>query len=98
MAPIPSVDVVIRGRSYLLKASDNSDYVRELARMLDERMAAVESGTKTVDTQRIAVLAALNLADDYCRLKEEYQARIEELEQERDRLLTLVEGALQEGT
>jgi len=97
MAPHPSVEVIIRGRTYLLKASDDPEYVRELARMLDERMAAVESGTKTVDTQRIAVLAALNLADDYCRLKEEYQTRVQELEQERARLLTLVEGALQEG-
>ncbi len=89
-----TVEVVIRGREYTLRAENDPDYVRDLARMVDERLANLELSSKTVDSGRLAVLAALNLADEYCRLKKEYTSRIQEMEQEQQRLLDLVDAAM----
>ena len=88
------VDVMIHGRAYQLRARDDPDYVRSLADMVDARMEAAESSTKTVDSIRLAVLAALNLADECCKIKAEYEGRIDQLERERERLEALVDSAL----
>ena len=89
------VDVVIRGRDYQLRSDEDPQYVRDLAAMVDARMAAAEAGSKTVDSIRIAVLAALNLADEYCRLEKEYTGRLRALEQERERLEALIDATLE---
>lgn len=93
-----SLSVEIFGRTYVLRAEKNREYVQNLARMINDRMVFVEENTKTVDSVRVAVLAALNLADDYCSQREEYERRIKALEDEKNRLRELIQGALSEET
>ena len=81
---------------YQLRSTDDPKYVQSLAAMIHERMTQVEKATQTVDSVRVAVLAALNLADEYCKLQAEYEKRIEDLLQEKEKLLKLVETALEE--
>src|ERR1700761_3599334 len=63
-----SISVDIYDQTYHLRAH-NPEYVQELAAMLDGKMRAVAAGG-TVDSLRVAVLAALNIADDLSRLQE----------------------------
>jgi len=93
-----SIKVEIYGRVYSLRSNDDEAYVQSLAGMIHDKMVSVEKVTQTVDTTRIAILAALNLADDYCKLRKEYDRRVAELETEQARLLELVEGALSGNT
>ena len=63
------VTVEIYGQTYHL-AGDDLDRVRQLAARVDEQMRAVASQGRTVDSLRVAVLAALNLADALTRAEE----------------------------
>ena len=63
-----SVRVEIYEESYHLCGSD-PDYIQRLAEMVDAKMRAVAQHTRTVDSLHVAVLAALNIADDYYQLK-----------------------------
>jgi cell division protein ZapA len=64
-----SVSVDIYDQTYHLRASD-PDYVQKLAAMVDGKMRAVSANGNTVDSLRVAVLAALNIADELLRLQE----------------------------
>jgi cell division protein ZapA len=64
-----SVSVEIYDQTYHLRASD-PDYVQKLAAMVDGKMRAVSANGNTVDSLRVAVLAALNIADELLRLQE----------------------------
>lgn len=86
--------VDIAGRIYQIKAKEGDEYLQNLARMVNERMSEVARATKAVDSLRIADMAALNLADAFCKSKAEYERRIEELERERTRLQELIDNAL----
>ena len=55
-------------QAYNLRGSD-ADYILKLAEYVDAKMRAVSEQTHTVDTARLAVLAALNIADEYHLLK-----------------------------
>src|SRR6185312_13997000 len=59
-----SVRVEIFDQAYNLRGSD-PEYILKLAEYVDAKVRAVAEQTQTVDTARLAVLAALNIADEY---------------------------------
>jgi cell division protein ZapA len=63
-----AISVDIYDQTYHLRAHD-AEYVQELAATVDAKMRAV-AASGTVDSLRVAILAALNLADDLVRLQE----------------------------
>jgi cell division protein ZapA len=67
-----SVRVEIYDESYHLRGSDPA-YIQRLAEVVDAKMRAVAQHTSSVDSLRVAVLAALNLADDYYQLLRKYE-------------------------
>ena len=67
-----SIRVEIYDETYNLRGSDPA-HIQHLAEVVDAKMRAVAQHTTTVDSLRVAVLAALNLADDYYQLKRKYE-------------------------
>ena len=63
-----SVRVEIFDQAYNLRGSD-PEYILKLAEYVDTKMRAVAEATNTIDTVRLAVLAALNIADEFHLLK-----------------------------
>jgi cell division protein ZapA len=63
-----SVRVEIFDQGYNLRGSD-AEYILKLAEYVDSKMRAVAEQTQTVDTARLAVLAALNIADEFHLIK-----------------------------
>src|SRR5208282_4189663 len=61
--PTEYVTVEIYDQTYHL-SGQNADHIRELAACVDSTMRAVAKQGRTVDSLRVAVLAALNLADE----------------------------------
>jgi cell division protein ZapA len=65
------VQVEIFGQTYSVKAGNDAAYVQKLAAFVDEEMKDVSRASGAVDSLRVAVLAALNLADECFRLRQE---------------------------
>jgi cell division protein ZapA len=64
------VPVVIQGQRYPVRSALDPQYVVELAAYVEEKMrSAAETGSAN-DTLRLAVLAALNIADEVFRCRE----------------------------
>ena len=76
------VTVQIYDQIYHL-SGQNADHIRELASRVDSKMRAVAAHGRTVDSLRVAVLAALNLADELT------QVGIAETQPGHERALTL---------
>jgi cell division protein ZapA len=64
-----SVSVDIYDQTYHLRAHD-PEYIEKLASTVDSKMRAVSASGNTADSLRVAVLAALNIADELMRLQE----------------------------
>jgi cell division protein ZapA len=56
--------VEIFDHSYQIRTGVGEEYVRQLAACVDNKMREVAQGLKTVDNLKIAVMAALSLADE----------------------------------
>ena len=64
-----TVHVEIFGHTYTVKAGADPGYVEELAAHVDAQMREVGKTAGAVDSVRVAVLAALNIADECFRLR-----------------------------
>jgi cell division protein ZapA len=72
------VTVRIFGESYPLRTGEDASYVEQVARYVDGRMREVAATGKVVVTSKIAVLAALHIADELLRLRQETAGRADE--------------------
>src|SRR5271154_3862883 len=64
-----SVAVEIYDQVYNLRGTDPA-YIERLAAIVDAKMRAVSAHGNTVDSLRVAVLAALNIADELCTARD----------------------------
>ena len=72
-----SVRVSIFNQSYSLRAADGDGaHVLRVARLVDERMRAIADGLAVHDVAKVAVLTALNLADELEGLKSFYESEL----------------------
>lgn len=67
----PPIRVEIYDQVYNLRGVD-ADYILKLAQFVDGKMRNVAEQTSTIDSLRLAVLAALNIADEFHVLKKKY--------------------------
>lgn len=65
-----AVEVEIMGERVTLRTDQDESYVRNVAGYVDRKMQEVQKSTRPAAKSSIAMLAALNIADEYQRLKD----------------------------
>ena len=74
--------VEIFGEMYPLKSEEaDVEYMKKLAAMVDKHMREAAKKTRSCSGHKSSVLAALQLADDYCRLQKDYDELLALLEE-----------------
>jgi cell division protein ZapA len=89
------VPVEILGQRFPIRSTLDEAYVQDLASYVDERMRAAEDATPGADALRVALVAALNLADEVFRNRGHGSGLLVELAERADRLERLLDRALQ---
>ncbi|HEX7151720.1 MAG TPA: cell division protein ZapA [Thermoanaerobaculia bacterium] len=69
-----STTVEIFGQAYNVRGEGDPNYLTELARFVDTRMREVAAQVATVDPMKIAILAALNIADEFSRFRQQRES------------------------
>ena len=90
-----SVRVEIYDQTYHLRGSD-PDYIGRLAEYVDTKMRLISKQAATVDSLRVAVLAALNIADEFHVLKQKYDSVASDYNQRAGQLAGALDEVLAE--
>ena len=90
-----SVRVEIYDQTYHLRGSD-PEYIAELAEYVDNKMRLISQQAATVDSLRVAVLAALNIADEFLMLKRKYDSIATDYSERAGQLVGALDEALAE--
>ena len=88
--------VEIFNQSYNVAAGEEEEHVRQLAEYVDTRMREVSEATRTVDSVKVAVLAALNIADELFTLQKKQDDIQGPLRKRVEKCVQLVERALEQ--
>lgn len=90
------VKVAIFGHEYPIRAAvENEDYVRTIASYVDGKMREIDEAMKPTSSMRVAILTALNIADELMSLQkqqreqaDDYRDKFKELSQALDQALS----------
>ncbi len=72
-AAAQSIRVEIYNQTYNIRSDGDNDYIMRLAEYVDGKMREISSGTLTVDSLKVAILAALHIADEFHQLKNQQE-------------------------
>ncbi len=71
------LQIRICGQEYILVSENSREYMLEVADYVDRKMVAVKNMNGRLSTSMVAVLVALNVADDLIKEKEQAKKQIE---------------------
>jgi len=77
------VSVEIFNQEYIVKGNENAEYIEMLAAYVDRRMRMIDQRNHSLSIGKVAVLTALNLADELNKLQEDYDELVKVLEEEK---------------
>ena len=86
--------VEIFGREYKIRGHADKSYILEMAKYVDGKMKELASGASVPAQDRLAILVALNIADELFQEKAKSSETISAVEQRANRLISLLDEKL----
>ena len=86
-----TTEISIMGQKFMVKSDSNDDYVLRIAGFVDQKINEVMQSTKSVASLNVAILAAMNIADEYFKFKRDRDDRIEKAEKKIKDMIELVD-------
>ena len=78
-ADSPTIKVEIYDQAYTVRSDGDPEYLKQLAEYVDQRMREISNGTLTVDSRKVAILAALYIADELHQLRKAHEQADDQL-------------------
>jgi cell division protein ZapA len=75
-----SVEIKVFGQTYTVKTDAEEDHIQEVAKYVNEKIDEVLKKTRSVSTVNVAILTALNIADDLLKEREKRMIILQEIE------------------
>ncbi|MGH7815124.1 MAG: cell division protein ZapA [Candidatus Binataceae bacterium] len=86
------VSVQIMGQNLTVASDAGDEWVKSVADTVDEKIRNIRAGTQTVNSVSLAILAALNFADELEQLRREHRELVERIAAMNKRLSAAIEG------
>ena len=74
------VEIKVFGQTFSVKTDAEEDHLQAVAQYVNEKMEEILKKTRSVSTLNVAILTALNIADDLLKEKEQRKALVKEVE------------------
>ncbi len=87
--------VNILGEDFEVKSDSSDEKVRNIAQYVDEKMQQATNTGRSTSREKAAILAALNIAEDYFDHRHSTEKEKKLLEEKSDKLLELVQKQLE---
>ncbi|PIR16293.1 MAG: hypothetical protein COV46_09035 [Deltaproteobacteria bacterium CG11_big_fil_rev_8_21_14_0_20_49_13] len=85
------IEVTILGQKFVIKSDSDESYVREVAAFVDQKMNDVLQKTKSVSNLNVAILSAMNIADEYFSYKKKKDQSVQAVEKKIGEMIELVD-------
>jgi len=86
-----AIEVTIMGQKFLVKSESNEDYVAKVAGYVDGKVNEVLNNTKAVASMQVALLTAMNIADEFLKFRSEKADRLGKVEKKIQDMIELID-------
>lgn len=91
-----SVTVTIFGHEYTLRGEADSGYVEKVADFVDHKMCEIAENSTVASTAKVAILAAINIADELFRERQRRHEALAALDKRTDKIAHLLDREVSE--
>lgn len=88
------IRVEILGQEYTVKSDEGEERVKNIAEYVNRKIKEVSERTKTVSTLNLAILAAMNIANDYLEAVEDKKAFTRTIEDKSGRMIEMIDSQI----
>lgn len=85
------IEIKIMGQKFMVRSDSGEDYVNRVAQFVDEKMAEVLKGSKSVASLNVAILGAMNIADEFMKYKNEKENKLQQAEKKIKDIIELID-------
>lgn len=86
-----TVEVAIMGQKFLVRSESDDGYVQKIAQYVNDKIADVTSKTKSIPSLNVAILAAMNIADELIRDRDHQATKIDSVSKKIHSMLELID-------
>ena len=86
-----AVEVFIMGQKFMVRSDSDEEYILEVSRYVDSRINEVIQNTKSVASLNVALLAAMNIADEFLKYKRGKKSSVEKVEKKIKDMIELID-------
>ena len=84
-----SIEVYILGQKYTIKGDASEEHIKKLASFVDNKLKEVHNAAPNISPVKASILAALNIADELFKLRNEQEAMDKYIEEKTQKLTAL---------
>jgi cell division protein ZapA len=88
------IRVEILGREYVVKSDEGEERVKKIAQYVNQKIKEISESTQTVSTMNAAILAAMNIANEYFQILEEKKNYRQDYESKAEHLIALIDDRI----
>jgi cell division protein ZapA len=89
-----TVTIKIKDREYIIRGADDEERILEVAEYVDQKLKEISSASKGLNDEKVAILAALDIAGDYLQLIKEKEDLLREINNRSQKMILSVNTAL----
>lgn len=90
-----TITIKIRDREYNIRGTDDKERMLKVAAYVDQKLRDIGRSSKGLNNEKVAILAALDIAGDYFQIIKEREGLLREINDRSQRLMTNLNTALQ---
>ncbi len=88
------VEVTILGQKFVVRSDSDDAYVQKVASYVDQRMNDILQKTKSVSNLNVAILSAMNIADEFFKFKDKKEESCQGVEKKIKAMIELIDSQL----
>lgn len=85
------IEIKVMGQKFLVRSESSNEYVAEVAKYVDQKMNEVVRGAHSVATMNVAILTAMNIADEFLKYKSQKDGKMKMTEEKIKDIIELID-------
>lgn len=86
-----TIEVTIMGQKFMVRSESDESYVQRVAEFVNNKIIEISAKTKAIPSLQVVILAAMNVADELLRHRDDHDKTVIGLEKKIEGMIELID-------
>lgn len=85
------IEIKVMGQKFMVRSESSEEYINAVADFVDQKITEIVKGSKSVASLNVAILAAMNIADEFMKYREQKDKQVSKVEEKIKTVIELID-------